>query len=424
MESDVRGFDTQFALPPGSLLLRSPNNRKHDRKPAEKTNAAFKDRYMELLRVHGERTNENTLNNPVDVLPVHTPPPSVPEYISKYKVHIVPSGMRRPTRTQTKKVHRITHGANNQYFDTKHLAQREYYQVKPTYIDEYQVEQSRADSQDQLPPSYYKSSKPIVDDNYEDFEESDNKDGDEKTVEENELEGALAEIPIDVETSAEASSQQEEDINSSDQEEDTNFDEKEELNLNQEEEINSEQCEGSSSDLEQHPSPASENFSAKYLLIISQLSEELKRAESRIHELENQTADEKREFERELDDVDQGNIDLQDEAHMLQRRVLNMTKERQDHLMKIQQLELENEKVSNNFEKVQEIARMLQVKTTLLDKKFKSQQVQLLENEAEKAISRGGEKYSLDTAMERIAELEDMNASLFSSNKQLINKLL
>jgi len=163
---------------------------------------------------------------------------------------------------------------------------------------------------------------------------------------------------------------------------------------------------------------ASSSMASKYVTMISQLTEELSRAQERIQELEGELED-KQELEDELEDLDKGNLELQGRSVALQRQVMSLTEERQDTLQVVSDLEERNAQLESNLSKLQEVANILQTKSKILQEKLaRSRQPEaLLDRKTNGLLT--AQPGSLEAAFARIQELEDLNTVLRANLTQL-----
>ncbi len=160
--------------------------------------------------------------------------------------------------------------------------------------------------------------------------------------------------------------------------------------------------------------------SEKYLQMIQQLTDELGKAQARVAELEGQRERETLELESELADLDKGNLDLHGRAVALQRQVLHLTEERQENLQVIEELERRNTALESEGRKMEEIAVMLQTKAQILQGKLsRAQQQQQHSTPQGTGRSRAELPTTLDDALARLRDAEDLNEALRENIKQL-----
>ncbi|GBG34496.1 Hypothetical Protein FCC1311_107202 [Hondaea fermentalgiana] len=159
------------------------------------------------------------------------------------------------------------------------------------------------------------------------------------------------------------------------------------------------------------------HLAAKYVDIISQLTSELERAQNRIADMEREREEEQEELESELEELDKGNLDLKGQTVALQRQVLRLTAERQENLESIREQQEANDKLRADYQKMEEIAKVLHQKATVLQKKLAQKDDRSVERAAERKVRglAGGSSFPVETledAMDRIAELETLNEAL------------
>ncbi len=162
--------------------------------------------------------------------------------------------------------------------------------------------------------------------------------------------------------------------------------------------------------------------SEKYLQMIQQLTDELGKAQGRVAELEGQRERETLELESELADLDKGNLDLHGRAVALQRQVLHLTEERQENLQVIEELERRNAALESEGRKMEEIAVMLQTKAQILQGKLsRAQQQQQQQHAHPQGTGRARAELpaSLEDALARLRDAEDLNEALRENIKQL-----
>jgi len=174
-------------------------------------------------------------------------------------------------------------------------------------------------------------------------------------------------------------------------------------------------------DANEGASATDEQLSSKYIQIISNLSDELESAQDRVHELEQEREEQQKELEQELEELDKGNLDLKGQVVTLQRQVLKLTSERQEHLVEVQQLTEENARIRDDFSKMEEIAKALHAKASILQRKLQESQGKTSKWGADQVTNEKKAKGSIETfqhALERIEELEALSAALRESKKQ------